>query len=172
MLPLELIRKDPDRVRRGAQLKGETAPIDEILRLDEMWRGYLHSAETIKAEQNRLSKEFAQNRDAALKDKLREMADRSKAELAEAEAVKRRLDDFLLRVPNLFHESVPVGEGERDNVVLREWGSKVDLAFTAVRVPAGPHRIELKYDTRALWAGAALSFVTLMVWLVSERRVR
>jgi hypothetical protein len=49
---------------------------------------------------------------------------------------------------------------------------KVDLAFTAVRVPAGPHRIELKYDTRALWAGAALSFVTLMVWLVSERRVR
>jgi seryl-tRNA synthetase len=129
MLPLELIRKDPDRVRRAAELKGETAPVDEILRLDEMWRGYLHSAETIKAEQNRLSKEFAQNRDPALKEKLREMADRSKAELAEAEAVKRRLDDLLLRVPNLFHESVPVGEGERDNVVLREWGSKVDLGF-------------------------------------------
>jgi hypothetical protein len=49
---------------------------------------------------------------------------------------------------------------------------KVDLAFTAVRVPAGNHRIELRYDTRALWAGAALSFVTLMLWLVSERRVR
>jgi seryl-tRNA synthetase len=130
MLPLELIRKDPDRVKRAAQLKGETAPIDEILRLDEMWRGYLHSAETIKAEQNRLSKEFAQSRDAALKDKLREMAERSKAELAEAEAVKRRLDDLLLRVPNLFHESVPVGEGERENVVLREWGSKVDRGFT------------------------------------------
>jgi seryl-tRNA synthetase len=130
VLPLELIRKDPDRVRRAAQLKGETAPIDEILRLDEMWRGYLHSAETIKAEQNRLSKEFAKNRDAALKDKLREMAERSKAELSEAEAVKRRLDDLLLRVPNLFHESVPVGEGERENVVLRDWGSKVDLGFT------------------------------------------
>jgi seryl-tRNA synthetase len=130
VLPLELIRKDPDRVRRAAELKGETAPIDEILRLDEMWRGYLHAAETIKAEQNRLSKEFAQNRDAALKDKLREMAERSKAELAEAEAVKRRLDDLLLRVPNLFHESVPEGDGERDNVVLRAWGSKVDLGFT------------------------------------------
>ncbi len=130
MLPLELIRKDPERVRRAAQLKGESAPIDEILRLDEMWRGYLHTAETIKADQNRLSKEFAQTRDAALKDKLREMAEQSKAELAEAEAVKRRLDDLLLRVPNLFHESVPVGEGERENVVLREWGSKVDLGFT------------------------------------------
>jgi seryl-tRNA synthetase len=32
-------------------------------------------------------------------------------------------------VPNLFHDSVPVGEGERDNVVLREWGAKVDLGF-------------------------------------------
>jgi hypothetical protein len=49
---------------------------------------------------------------------------------------------------------------------------KVDLAFTAVRVPAGHHRIELRYDTRALWAGAALSFVTLLVWLLSEGRVR
>ena len=47
---------------------------------------------------------------------------------------------------------------------------KVDVAFTAVRVPAGNHRIELGYDTRALWAGAALSFVTLIVWLVNERR--
>ena len=49
---------------------------------------------------------------------------------------------------------------------------KVDLAFTAVRVPAGTHRIELRYDTRALWAGAALSAITLLVWLLIERRVR
>ena len=56
MLPLELIRKDPDRVRRAAELKGESAPVDEILALDERWRGHLHRAETIKAEQNRLSK--------------------------------------------------------------------------------------------------------------------
>ena len=59
------------------------------------------------------------------------MADRAKADLAEAEAVKRQLDDLLLRVPNLFHESVPVGESEADNVVFREWGSKVELGFEA-----------------------------------------
>ncbi|HSS43450.1 MAG TPA: hypothetical protein VLK37_12985, partial [Solirubrobacterales bacterium] len=72
MLPLELIRKDPDRVRRAAQLKKEPAPIDEILVLDEEWRGHLHKAETIKAEQNRLSKEFAKSRDEKLKEQLRE----------------------------------------------------------------------------------------------------
>src|SRR2546423_14541401 len=109
MLPLELIRKDPERVKRAAQLKGEPAPIDEILQLDEKWRGHVHRAETIKAEQNRLSKEFAQTRDPQLKERLREMADRAKAELAEAEAVKRQLDNPLLRVPHRFHGSGPGG---------------------------------------------------------------
>ena len=129
MLPLELIRRDPDRVRRAAQLKGESAPVDEILQLDREWRTHLHAAEEIKAEQNRLSKEFARTREEALKDRLREMADRAKAELSDAEGVKRRLDDQLLRVPNLFHESVPVGETEAANVVEREWGAKPDFEF-------------------------------------------
>ncbi|HEY8797691.1 MAG TPA: serine--tRNA ligase, partial [Candidatus Dormibacteraeota bacterium] len=130
MLPLELIRKDPERVRRAAALKKEDAPIDEILDLDRQWRGHQNAAETIKAEQNRLSKEFAKTRDEQLKEKLRDMAERAKAELTEADAIKARLDDRLLRVPNIFDESVPVGESEADNVVLREWGSKPDLGFS------------------------------------------
>jgi seryl-tRNA synthetase len=130
LLPLELIRKDPDRVRRAAELKGEPAPIDEILQLDKQWREHLTKAEKIKEQQNKLSKEFAQTRDEALKDKLREMANVAKEEMARAEAVKRELDDLLLRVPNLFHESVPIGKTEADNVVERESGSKPELGFT------------------------------------------
>ncbi len=129
MLPLELIRKDPERVRRAAALKKEDAPVDEILELDRQWRSHQNAAETIKAEQNRLSKEFAKTRDDQLKERLREMADSAKAELVEADAIKARLDDLLLRVPNVFDESVPVGESEADNVVLREWGAKPDLGF-------------------------------------------
>ena len=129
MLPLELIRKDPDRVRNAADLKGETAPVDDILKLDKEWREHLHKAEKIKEEQNKLSKEFAKTRDEALKEKLREMADTAKEEMAKAEAVKRELDDLLLRVPNLFHESVPIGKTEADNVVAREWGTKPEFAF-------------------------------------------
>jgi seryl-tRNA synthetase len=129
VLPLALIRKEPERVRRAAELKGEPAPIDEILALDSEWRKHLHEAESVKEEQNRLSKEFAKTRDEALKGTLRQMADRAKSELAEAEAVKKQLDDLLLRVPNLFDESVPVGESEADNVVVRDWGSKPDLGF-------------------------------------------
>jgi len=160
MLPLELIRKDPERVKRAAQLKGEPAPIDEILELDEKWRGHVHRAETIKAEQNRLSKEFAQNRDPQLKERLREMADRAKAELAEAEAVKRELDDLLLRVPNLFHESVPVGESEADNVVFREWGSKAELGFAArTHFDLGEALGIMDFERAAKVAGSRFAFL-------------
>src|SRR5207237_7838028 len=57
--------------------------------------------------------------------------DTAKSELSVADAVKRELDELLLRVPNVFHESVPVGETEADNVVVREWGTRPELAFAA-----------------------------------------
>ena len=131
MLPLELIRREPERVRRAAELKGEPAPVDEILELDRVHRAHLHKAESIKAEQNLLSKEFARSRDDSLKERLRVMSEEGKQELAEAEAVKRQLDDLLLRVPNLFDESVPIGKTEADNVVVRAWGKKPTHEFTA-----------------------------------------
>jgi seryl-tRNA synthetase len=160
MLPLELIRRDPDRVRRAAQLKGEGAPVDEILALDREWRTHLHGAEEIKAEQNRLSKEFAKTRDEALKERLREMADRAKSELGDAEAVKARLDDLLLRVPNLFHESVPVGESEADNVVAREWGSKPSFEFAPrTHYDLGEALGILDFEHAARIAGSRFAFL-------------
>src|SRR6266481_5212607 len=129
MLALEFIRANADIVRRAAKLKGEPAPVDEILELDRKWRAHQHRAEEIKAEQNELSKQFAKTRDESLKARLREMADTAKGELTLADAVKRELDDLLLRVPNIFHESVPIGETEAENVVIRQWGTKPDLGF-------------------------------------------
>src|ERR1051326_3201317 len=131
MLPLELIRRETDRGRTAARQKGEDAPIDRILELDSRWRESLHSAETIKAEQNRLSKEFARSRDDELKNQLKDMAERGRAELAEGETIRRELDDLLLRVPNVFHESVPIGATEADNVVVREWGAKPEFGARA-----------------------------------------
>jgi seryl-tRNA synthetase len=160
VLPLDLIRKDPDRVRRAAGLKRETAPIDEILELDRQWREHQNAAETMKAEQNRLSKEFAKSRDEQLKVRLREMADRAKAELAEAEAIKANLDDLLLRVPNVFDESVPVGEGEADNVVHREWGSRPDLGFVArTHYDLGEALGIMDFERAARVAGSRFAFL-------------
>jgi seryl-tRNA synthetase len=129
VLPLDLIRKDPNRVRRAAELKGEPAPIDEILELDERWRQKLMQAENLRAGQKLLSRQFAQTREDRVRAELKEISDQVKSLTAEADQLRAELDDLLLRVPNLFDESVPVGEGEKDNVVLRDWGSKVELGF-------------------------------------------
>ena len=129
MLALDFIRKNPGVVRRAGELKGEPAPVDDILRLDERWRVHLHRAEEFKRQQNELSQEFAKTRDESLKETLRMMAGNAKSELAAAAAVRRELDDLLLLVPNIFHESVPIGQTEADNLVVREWGAKPELGF-------------------------------------------
>jgi hypothetical protein len=49
---------------------------------------------------------------------------------------------------------------------------KVNLAFTGVPVSPGRHRIDLRYDLRALWWGMGLTVVTLCAWIFAERRVR
>ena len=159
MLPLDLIRRDPDRVRTAARLKGEEAPVNEILELDRGWREHLHAAETIKADQNRLSREFAQTRDEGLKNQLREMAEKARSELAEAEAVKRELDDLLLRVPNVFDESVPVGESEADNVVVREWGTKRDVAAPRTHYDLGESLGIMDFEHAARVSASRFAFL-------------
>ncbi len=129
MLALDFIRKNPDAVKRAAELKGEPAPVDEILELDRVWREHQHAAETARAQQNALSKQFGRTKDRTDLENAKQLGDEYKREMAEADQVKRRLDDLLLRVPNLFHESVPIGETEADNKVIREWGSKPALGF-------------------------------------------
>ena len=160
MLSLDFIRKNPEVVRTAAELKGEPAPIDEILELDRQWRDHLHKAETIKAEQNRLSKEFAQSRDESLKTKLRDLAEVSKAELLLAETAKTELDTLLLRVPNVFHESVPIGATEADNKVVREWGTKPEFDFAPrTHYDLGESLGIMDFERAARVAGSRFAFL-------------
>ena len=129
MLGLDFIRKHPDEVKRAAELKGEPAPVDEILALDKRWREATARAETARAEQNLLSREFAKSRDQSLLTRTRELAETVKRLTTDADSLRAQLDDLLLRVPNVFHESVPVGESQDDNLVVREWGTRPTFPF-------------------------------------------
>jgi seryl-tRNA synthetase len=126
---MEFIRANADEVRRCAALKGEPAPIDEILDLDRRWREATALAESTRADQNLLSKEFARARDQSLLPRMKELAESAKSLMAEADRLRAERDELLLRVPNVFHESVPIGESEADNVVVREWGTKPAFDF-------------------------------------------
>lgn len=129
MLALDFIRRHSDEVRRAAELKGEPAPVDEILGLDQRWREATARAENARAEQNVLSKEFGRTRDQSLLARTRALAEAVKGLTAEVERLRAQLDDLLLQVPNVFHQSVPVGSSYDDNVLVREWGRKPSFPF-------------------------------------------
>ncbi|HET7467422.1 MAG TPA: serine--tRNA ligase [Candidatus Dormibacteraeota bacterium] len=159
MLPLELIRREPERVRTAARQKGEDAPIDEILELDRVWREHLHAAETAKAQQNALSKQFARSKDTTDLSNAKQLGEEAKREMSQADQIKRELDDLLLRVPNVFHESVPVGATEADNVVVREWGSKPDIAAPRTHYDLGESLGIMDFEHAARVSGSRFAFL-------------
>lgn len=129
MLDRTLLRTHPDLVREGARLKRVEAPLDAFLRLDEAWRALLSELQTNQAEMNRLSKSIGALMGAGKKEEA-EQAKAQTGALKEAvqagEQRQRELESELtaleLRVPNIPHSSVPHGESEEDNVVVRTWG--------------------------------------------------
>src|SRR6266851_937015 len=129
MLSLSFIRENPDIVRKGAQLKGEPAPVDRILELDRKRRDIVTQVEQLKAEQRRGSA-ASRGADEGAKNELRAMRERIKELEATLGPIEQELNQLLLEVPNPAHESVPVGKDASANVTLREWGERKDRPFT------------------------------------------
>jgi len=133
MLDLKFIRENPDLVREALVKLNTTAPIDEILSLDEQRRGLLSEVEALKARRNAVSKEIGKMKDGdrrqALIEEMREVGERIKGLDDQVRQVEEPLNQALLQVPNLPHESVPVGRDESENVVVRTWGQPKGFGF-------------------------------------------
>lgn len=134
MLDIRVIRENPDYVRERAALKNVEVPVDVILRVDAQRREILTRCDELKKERNDLSAEIGKLLKAgedveSLKQRVRQIGDEIKALDEEAEELENELRNLLLRVPNLPHESVPVGKDETENRVVREWGEKPVFDF-------------------------------------------
>ncbi len=129
MLSLNFIRERADLVRQGAQRKGESAPIDEILRLDAERRQAQTELERLKAEQNRRSAAMARSRDQAAVDEMRALRQRIRDLQDQVAPLEVRLNALLLEVPNPPHESVPDGMDAAANVTVREWRQRQTFPF-------------------------------------------
>lgn len=133
MLDLRFIRENPDLVREALVKLNTTAPIDEILSLDEQRRGLLSEVEALKARRNAVSKEIGKMKDddsrQALIEEMREVGEHIKRLDGQVRQVEEQLNEAMLQVPNMPHESVPVGRDESENVVVRTWGQPKELDF-------------------------------------------
>jgi seryl-tRNA synthetase len=132
MLDIKFIRENPDLVRESLRKKGEdAAPLDEILRLDRTRRNLLQEAEALRARHRQISKEIGkEGKTSSLIPEMKTIDDIRENLEKQIKANDRELNDLLLNLPNIVHESVPDGKDESENVVVRHWGEPQKFPFT------------------------------------------
>ncbi|MFB5190688.1 serine--tRNA ligase [Alicyclobacillus fastidiosus] len=135
MLDIRAIRQRPDEFKQKlGRKKVDPAVIDQLLAADEAWRANLTETERLKNLRNTTSEAIARkkkNGDDATDDiaQMKEVGSRIK----EIDDIIRQQDetirDILLSLPNVPHDSVPEGQSEDDNPVIRTWGELPEFDF-------------------------------------------
>ncbi len=134
MLDLAFIRENGDRVKAALAKRDSDAPIDTILQLDSDRRASLVEVEGLKKERNEKSKTIGQlikegGDVQARKDEVKRIGARIGEIEATLETIETRLQEAMFEVPNITHESVPVGGNEEANLEVATWGDKRDFDF-------------------------------------------
>lgn len=158
MLDRKLIRKDPEKVRRGIELKGVKFDLAAFLALDEKARKLIQQCEQLRRQRNEVSLEVSRRKKegADINDILGRMRDNAEALRSlesELKEIEEKLETLALEMPNLPHTSVPYGTCPEHNVVRRTWGDIPQLPFAPI-----PHwEIGEKLGVLDLAAGSLLS---------------
>ena len=134
MLSLTRIRNNPDQIKAGLEAKNESIDLDKILKLDEKHRDKIHQLNEMRAERNRASEAIAEAKRAG-KDSddaiaaMRKGSDAIKDSEKEVSDLGKTLDEQLELIPNIPHDTVPVGQDKTANQVIREWGDPLAVDF-------------------------------------------
>ena len=137
MLDIKLIRENPKLVRNNLLKRGNPENLkmlDDLIDFDKKWRQHLTELNEFRHERKVITTEIA-----ALKKKRKDAnKELSKAKKIDTEitALEKQVNEceqkvqyYLMRLPNLLHESVPTGKDENDNVQVRSWGEIPEFSF-------------------------------------------
>ncbi|NDI07597.1 MAG: serine--tRNA ligase [Actinobacteria bacterium] len=131
MIDIKFIRENPDVVRASQKGRGEdTSIVDQLLALDETRRTAITEFETLRAEQNTLSKSVGAakgDEKAALLENSKELANRVKAADAKRADIEAQANAIAMQLSNLLDPDAPIG-GEADFVVIEHVGTPRDFA--------------------------------------------
>ena len=144
MLDIRLIREKPDFVRERLASRGgsDEAKIDDLLRIDSDRRKSETELQRLQSERNRLSKEIGAKRSRKepseeLEAQVRNIGEQIGSLADRTSAFDEEQRALLLDIPNLPHESVPIGKDPSANRVVRSWGEKPQLTNAADHVALG-----------------------------------
>ncbi|BAM46144.1 serine--tRNA ligase [Amphibacillus xylanus] len=135
MLDIKLLRQNFQEVKQKLQARGEDlSDLEQFEAVDQRRRELIAKSEVLKAKRNDVSKEIAQlkreKQDAeAMILEMRTVGDEIKTIDDELKDLDEKLNKIMYSIPNIPHESTPIGETEDDNVVTRTWGDVVKPNF-------------------------------------------
>jgi len=134
MIPIDQIRNNLEYVKKQLDLKGDPKSIDTIVSLDKSYRSYISKSNELRAKRNQVSDEISvakKSGDIADKEikEMRIVGEEIKSIEEKANEIKSKLDELLLRLPNLPHESTPEGKDETENKLIREWGEETKTDY-------------------------------------------
>ena len=137
MLDIRLVRESPEKVRENLRHRGmpeKISELDKLLQLDADWRREQAEADRLRKRRNDITQSIAAARKkgqdvSGLLKEAGAIPDQIKAIEARVDNYKQQADQILLNLPNLVHESVPVGKDENDNVEAKKWGTIPSFHF-------------------------------------------
>jgi seryl-tRNA synthetase len=137
MLDVKFVRDHYEEVKAKLAKRGEEiSEFDQFLPLDQKRRELIAKTEVLKAERNEFSQkisEMKRNKENAddIIARMREVGDEIKKLDDELRDVEEKFEYMMMRIPNIPHDSVPIGDSEDDNVEIRKWGEVPSFNFEA-----------------------------------------
>lgn len=137
MLDIKLIREQPETVRQNLKKRGNPEKLkmlDSLINHDQEWRKLLTKVNELRHERRRVTNEIAALKKAgksveAQIERGRRLDEEIVALEQQVGQYKEKVNYILMRLPNLLHESVPLGKDENDNVAVKTWGKPPKFDF-------------------------------------------
>ena len=134
MLDPQLLRTEAESVAERLTVKKYILDVDQLRSLEEQRKGLQSGLQDLQAERNRSAKEVGQRKAAGedvsdLIEQTSGLSEKISAIENDLEGVRSALDELMHGIPNIPHESVPVGDSDTDNEEVRRWGDPTAFAF-------------------------------------------
>jgi len=134
MLDIKFIRENRELVKQNIANRQMKVDIGQLLDLDKKRRNLIFETEKLRAEQNKTNEEISRTDSAGRKEKIKEMK-KVKDRLVELEPqlseTEEKFNSLMSQVPNMIQPEVPIGQSEKDNVVIKEIGKRPKFTFAA-----------------------------------------
>jgi seryl-tRNA synthetase len=168
MLDPKLVRENPEAVRRDLEKRNDGAKLElleQVVAMDAEWRKLTEEVNALRHERNDIAKKIAEAKKvkgdaSALLARASEILKRIDEDGARLEEMRKAIDAVLMRLPNILHESVPVGKDDSANAVVRKWGEPKVLPFELKSHGELAEELGLAdFDRAARIAGAGFNYL-------------